>query len=63
MAKMILRKKRLVNYEGLSNRQNTALSKHSVHHSNKHMNMMASLMREGKTFTEAHNIAMSKVGK
>ena len=63
MAKMILRKKRSVNYEGLSDRQNAALSNHSVHHSNKHMNMMASLMREGKTFTEAHNIAMSKVGK
>ena len=52
-----------MNYKGLSERQNKALSKHSVHHSNKHMNMMASLMREGKTFTEAHNIAMSKVGK
>ena len=60
---MILRKKKLVSYEGLSDRQNSALSKHSVHHSNKHMNMMASLMREGKTFTEAHNMAMSKVGK
>tara|TARA_R100000995_G_scaffold43248_1_gene20220 strand:+ start:1121 stop:1312 length:192 start_codon:yes stop_codon:yes gene_type:complete len=63
MAKMVLRKKKLVSYEGLSDRQNAALTKHSVHHSNKHMNMMASLMRDGKTFTEAHNMAMSKVGK
>tara|TARA_B100000519_G_C14102978_1_gene371978 strand:+ start:568 stop:750 length:183 start_codon:yes stop_codon:yes gene_type:complete len=60
---MVLRKKKSVSYEGLTNKQNAALSKHSVHHSNKHMDMMASLMREGKTFTEAHNIAMSKVGK
>ena len=63
MTKMVLRKKKTVSYEGLTDRQNAALSKHSVHHTKNHMDTMASLMREGKTFTEAHKIAMSKVGK
>ena len=47
----------------LSKRQQDTMKKHSVHHTKKHMDMMTKLILEGKTFTEAHNIAMKKVGK
>tara|TARA_R100000152_G_C6702705_1_gene131900 strand:- start:458 stop:631 length:174 start_codon:yes stop_codon:yes gene_type:complete len=49
--------------DGLTDRQKDTLKKHSKHHTKKHMDMMIRLMKEGKTFTEAHNIAMKKVGK
>ena len=39
------------------------LEKHSVHHSNKHMNMMKKDMMMGMTFKAAHEKAQSKVGK
>ena len=47
----------------LTKRQQDTMKKHSVHHTKKHMDMMTKLMLEGKTFTQAHNIAMKKVGK
>tara|TARA_Y100000004_G_C8676419_1_gene311473 strand:- start:109 stop:267 length:159 start_codon:yes stop_codon:yes gene_type:complete len=48
----------------LTKRQEQALARHSVHHTNKHMAEMKRLMKNsGKTFTEAHKIAMRKVGK
>ena len=39
------------------------LKEASKHHSKKHMDMMKKLMREGKTFSQAHKIALEKVGK
>ena len=47
----------------LSKRQTNALKKHKVHHTNKHMAEMKKYMNKGKTFTEAHKMAMKKVGK
>jgi hypothetical protein len=47
----------------LTARQENALQKHEVHHTKKHMTVMRRLMREGKTFTESHKIAMKEVGK
>jgi len=47
----------------LTARQQTALKRHGAHHTAKHMTSMRSLMREGKTFTEAHRLAMRKVGR
>jgi len=49
--------------KGLTKRQEETLKKHSVHHTKKHMDMMRKLMKEGKTFTEAHKMAMKKIGK
>ena len=49
--------------DGLTDRQKDTLKKHSKHHTKKHMDTMIKLMREGKTFTQAHNVAMKKVGK
>ena len=46
----------------LTKRQMDALKKHSPHHSVKHMTEMKKHMIKGKTFTEAHKIAMKKVG-
>jgi len=34
------------------------LNKHSKHHSKEHMAMMRRMMRAGKTFKEAHKMAM-----
>tara|TARA_R100000951_G_C2532714_1_gene146878 strand:- start:204 stop:407 length:204 start_codon:yes stop_codon:yes gene_type:complete len=47
----------------LTQRQKDTMKKHSVHHTKKHMAHMTKLMKEGKTFTEAHKITMKKIGK
>jgi len=47
----------------LTKRQQTALKRHSVHHTAKHMTEMRKAMKEGSTFTTAHKKAMKKVGK
>jgi len=47
----------------LKKRQEDAMRRHSKHHSKKHMDLMGELMKDGKTFTEAHELAMEKVGK
>ena len=39
------------------------LSKHSEHHSKKHMNEMKSDMKKGASFSESHAKALKKVGK
>ena len=39
------------------------LKAHSVHHTTKHMNLMKTLMREGKSFKVAHTAAQKQVGK
>mgnify|MGYP003108919396 FL=1 len=49
--------------KALTKRQQAALKRHSVHHTAKHMADMRRSMRAGKTFTEAHRVAMRKVGK
>ena len=47
----------------LTLKQAETLVKHSKHHSKKHMDMMKKLMREGKTFKQAHTVAQKQVGK
>mgnify|MGYP003108496457 CR=1 FL=1 len=39
------------------------LKEHSKHHTKKHMAEMRKLMRQGKTFDEAHNSVMKTIGK
>tara|TARA_Y100001937_G_C7073202_1_gene309357 strand:- start:270 stop:509 length:240 start_codon:yes stop_codon:yes gene_type:complete len=48
--------------DGLTDRQKDTLKKHSKHHTKKHMNLMIKLMKQGKTFTQAHNAAKKQVG-
>ena len=43
--------------------QEKQLQMHKVHHTLKHMNKMKLLMREGKSFKQAHMIAQKMVGK
>ena len=43
--------------------QEAALKRHKVHHTAKHMTEMRKSMRSGKSFAEAHRLAMRKVGK
>jgi len=47
----------------LTDRQKAAMERHAEHHTQKHMAEMRRLMRSGKTFTEAHKMAMKKVGR
>ena len=47
----------------LTDRQKAAMQRHAEHHTKKHMVEMRRLMKAGKTFTEAHKMAMKKVGK
>jgi|TARA_R100000773_G_C4146084_1_gene70282 hypothetical protein len=49
----------------LTKKQQSLLSKHSDHHSKKHMDEMKKAMTKKNplTFSQAHKIAMKKVGK
>ena len=47
----------------LTQRQQNALTRHSIHHTRKHMTEMRKSMRAGKTFTASHKLAMKKVGR
>tara|TARA_Y100001937_G_C6942060_1_gene250819 strand:+ start:235 stop:387 length:153 start_codon:yes stop_codon:yes gene_type:complete len=47
----------------IGKRQQAALKAHSKHHTKKHMAFMRKLIKEGATFTSAHNKAMKKIGK
>ena len=49
--------------KGLNPRQKKTMRKHSRHHSMKHMRAMASAMKKGRTFSQAHKSAMTRVGK
>ena len=52
-----------VNITTLNKRQQTAMARHSKHHTAKHLKSMVASMKRGKTFTQSHKIAMKKVGK
>ena len=62
MKKRKKRKKKKMKKE-LTKRQKTTLAKHKKHHTAKHMAAMKKAMRSGKTFTQAHKMAMKKVGR
>jgi len=47
----------------LTKLQRATLAKHKKHHTAKHMAFMRKEMNKGKTFTQAHTLAMKKVGK
>ena len=47
-----------MNMDGLSDKEKSTMKKHSSHHSLAHMKYMIGAMRNGKSFTEAHEIAM-----
>tara|TARA_S200000501_G_C20728142_1_gene701590 strand:+ start:58 stop:213 length:156 start_codon:yes stop_codon:yes gene_type:complete len=47
----------------LTGRQKKTMKKHSKHHTKKHMASMTKAMKKGKTFKQAHNKAMRKVGR
>jgi hypothetical protein len=47
----------------LTEAQMDKLKQHKVHHTKKHMDLMKTLMRQGKSFSASHKEAMSKVGK
>ena len=47
----------------LTKRQKETMKKHSVHHTKKHMKFMSTKMKQGMSFTNAHKLAIKKVGK
>ena len=47
----------------LTKRQQQQMRTHRKHHTAKHMTAMRKAMRRGKTFTQAHKLAMKKVGR
>ena len=49
--------------KGLKPRQQKTMKAHAKHHSLKHMRSMAKSLKNGSTFTSAHNKAMRSVGK
>ncbi len=60
---MAIKKVKGVSVSGLTNRQASAMKKHSKHHTVKHLRSMVASMKKGKTFGQSHKIAMKKVGK
>ena len=65
LKKLRSKKKEEEKMKTLTQRQQDALARHKKKgtHTRKHMEEMKKLMLKGKTFTEAHNITMKKVGK
>ena len=49
--------------KNLTTAQKNKLKDHAKHHTSKHMTLMKAHMKSGKSFTEAHKIAMRSVGK
>ena len=47
----------------ITKRQQSTLLKHSKHHTKKHMVLMRKLMKQGRSFTQAHKTAQKEVGK
>ena len=47
----------------LTKRQESAMRRHSQHHTKKHMQYMYNSMRRGNSFSKAHVNAQKKVGK
>ena len=47
----------------LTKRQKATMKRQSKHHTKKHMDFMTKKMMDGSTFTQAHKLAMKKVGK
>ena len=47
----------------LKPREQVAMKNHSVHHSPNHIRIMVAAIMQGKTFTEAHKMAMKIAGK
>ena len=56
-------KRKNLKIKKLTDRQNQTLQRHSKHHTSQHMKLMKKLMRQGKTFSESHRIAMKEVGE
>tara|TARA_R100001510_G_C7570594_1_gene147143 strand:- start:129 stop:428 length:300 start_codon:yes stop_codon:yes gene_type:complete len=57
------KKKSSVAKKSLTKRQEETMKKHSKHHSRKHMNFMRKEMLKGKTFGQAHKLALKSIGK
>lgn len=60
-----MKKKKTKTKKVLTTRQKNALARHKKDHGHTkaHMDLMTKEMLAGKTFTQAHNIAMKKKGK
>tara|TARA_R110002153_G_scaffold29256_4_gene89907 strand:+ start:657 stop:833 length:177 start_codon:yes stop_codon:yes gene_type:complete len=56
-------KKKLKPMKAITPAQKVKLKQHKKHHTKKHMDMMTKHMKQGKTFTQAHNKAQKVVGK
>tara|TARA_R100001082_G_scaffold35187_1_gene18259 strand:+ start:4722 stop:4901 length:180 start_codon:yes stop_codon:yes gene_type:complete len=59
----MIKKIKGVSVSGLTTRQASAMKKHAKHHTAKHLRSMVTAMKNGKTFTQSHKMAMKKVGK
>jgi len=56
-------KKKPIKKKSLTKRQEARMTRHSKHHTSKHMKYMKNLMMKGSTFTAAHKKAQKAVGK
>tara|TARA_Y100001937_G_C7098010_1_gene321087 strand:+ start:41 stop:238 length:198 start_codon:yes stop_codon:yes gene_type:complete len=65
MKKKAMMPKKNTTRKSLTKRQEDALKRHKEKgtHTTAHIAMMRKLMKQGKTFTEAHRETMKKLGK
>ena len=66
--KKVMKKTKNVSMKGVSlnslnTRQQNAMKRHHKHHTSGHIRHMVKSMNKGKTFTQAHKLAVKKVGK
>ena len=47
----------------ITKRQRDALVRHMSHHTAAHIKKMLTVMKDGKTFLQAHKIALNTIGK
>ena len=52
-----------VSLTALKKRQHTAMTKHSKHHTDKHIKSLVAHMKKGKTFNQSHMLTLKKIGK
>lgn len=56
-------KRKIINDSGLNKSQKSALHKHSIHHTEKHIKSMIMNIKKGRSFKDSHLIAIKKLGK
>lgn len=56
-------KQNIINRSGIHSVQKRRMMEHAAHHTKNHLNFMIGKLENGARFSEAHNMAMNRVGR